>query len=193
MPNAAPVHHTPREIEEAKWEARAENCARGLQPGNPYRVGNDYGKAGAKFPMMLYRALQIPPGLPNAGKYATSCAEPKHFGYRDADEWVLAKQAALDFTADCQVIVHDEDQLLLRRGQGYRESQKEALEIAEGRRIERGNEAHARNQGERNMSEKALKERDEFEAANFGHQPVLEQKPIVRRVKKEKAGKSASA
>lgn len=193
MPNAVPVHHTPREIEEAKWEMSRDNCARGLQPGNPYREGNEYGKAGAKFPMMLYRAQQIPPGLPNAGKYATFCVEPRHFGYRDADEWVLAKQAALDFTKDCQIEVHNEDQLLLRRGQGYRESQKDALVAAEGGRIERGDEAHLRNQGERNMSEKALAHRDEVEKANFGHLPEIPAQPVVRRVKKGKAGKSAAA
>jgi hypothetical protein len=193
MPNAAPAHHTPREIEEARWEMSRENCPRGLQPGNPYREGNEYGKAGAKFPMMLLKANQIPPGLPNAGKYRTSCEEPKRFGFRDEDEWIAAKQAALDFTTGCQVIVHDEDQLLLRKGQGYRESAKAAEEIAEGARIDRGNEAHARNQGERNMSERALRERDAAEQEHFGHLPVIEQKPITRRVKKEKSGKSASA
>lgn len=194
MPNAAPVAHTPREIEEAKWEMYRENCARGLQPGNLYREGNEHGKAGARFPMMLYRAQQIPPGLPNAGKYATACAEPRRFGYRDEDEFIAAKQAAIEFTTDCQIIVQDEDQLLLRRGQGYRESQKDAKSIAEGSRIGRGNEAHARNQGERNMSEKALSERDEAEAGHFGHLPTIPEKPIVRRVKREKkAGKSASA
>lgn len=194
MPNAVPVHHTPREIEEAKWEMSRDNCARGLRPGNPYREGNEYGKAGAKFPMMLYRAQQVPPGLPNAGKFATFCVEPKHFGYRDADEWVLAKQAALDFTKDCQIEVHTEDQYLLRIGQGYRETAKEAESIAEGSRIVRGDEAHLRNQGERNMSERARAERDKVEAANFGHLPVIEQQPIVRRRKKEKkAGKTAAA
>lgn len=193
MPSAAPTAHTPREIEEAKWESSRENCARGLQPGNPYRPGNEPGKAGARFPMMLVRAQQVPPGLPNAGKYMTFCVEPKRFGYRDEDEFIAAKQAAIDFTTDCQIIVHDEDQLLLRKGQGYRESAKEAMAIAEDKRIDRGDEAHFRNQGERNMSEKALAERDAAEAAHFGHLPVIEQKPIVRRVKKEKAGKSASA
>lgn len=193
MPNAAPVSHTPKEIEEAKWESSRENCARGLQPGNPYRVGNEPGKAGARFPMMVYRAQQIPPGLPNAGKYATACAEPRRFGYRDEDEFIAAKQAALEFTTGCQIIVHDEDQLQIRRGQGYRESQKDALDIAEGSRLDRGNEAHARNQGERNMSEKALKERDEAEAGHFGHLPEVPEKPRRKYVRKEKAGKSASA
>lgn len=193
MPNPAPTHHTPREIEEAKHEMYRENCARGLQPGNPYREGNEYGKAGAKFPMMIYRALQIPAGLPNAGKYATFCAEPKRFGFRDEDEWMAAKQAATDFAADCQVVVHDEDQLLLRRGQGYRESQKEALALAEGYRIERGNEAHARNQGERNMSEGAKAERDAAETSHFGHLPEVSEKPVVRRVKRGKKTASAAA
>lgn len=194
MPNAAPVHHTEREKEEAKWESLRENCARGLQPGNPYRVGNEHGKAGARFPMMLYKANQIPAGLPNAGKYATFCPEPRHFGYRDADEWILAKQAAIDFTKSCQIEVQDEDQRLLRMGQGYRESQKDATDLAEAHRIERGDEAHARNVGERNMSERAIAERDAAEQSHFGHLPVIEQQPIVRRVKKEKkAGKSAAA
>jgi hypothetical protein len=193
MPSPAPINHTPREIEEAKWESSRENCARGLQPGNPYRVGNEPGKAGARFPMMVYLAQQIPPGLPDAGKYRTACAQPRRFGFRDEDEFLAATKAALDFTESCQITVYDEDQLLLRRGQGYRESQKEACELAESARIERGNEAHARNQGEARMSEKAKAERDEAETSHFGHLPEIPEKPRRKYVRKEKAAKSATA
>lgn len=182
--------HTPNEVERAKWEMYRDDCPKGLQPGNPYRVGNEYGKAGARFPMMLRKANRIPPGLPGAGKYAVAIPEPKRFGFRDEDDWNAARQAAADFTKDCQTIVHSEDQLLLHKGQGWRETEKEALDLAEGNRINRGDEAHLRNQGEANMSERAIAERDAAEKEHFGHLPEIPQKPIVRRVKK--ASKNAA-
>jgi hypothetical protein len=193
MANPAPLHHTEGEKERARWEMFREDCPRGLQPGNPYRAGNEYGKAGAVFPMMLFRAERVPAGLPGAGKFATSCAEPRRFGFRDEDEWNAARAEAQRFTESCNHIVHDEDQLLKAKGQGWRESSKDAVALAESGRLDAGDITAAQNYADKNMSEKALAEKDKAVAGHFGHLPEIPAKPIVRRVKKEKAGKSASA
>lgn len=193
MANPAPQHHTPGDIERAKWEMFRDNCTRGLEPGNPYRPGNDYGKAGAMYPTTLFRAERIPPGLPGAGKFSVACAEPTRHGYRDADEWNAARQEAQRFTESCNRIVHDEDQHVKAKGQGWCDSPQDALALAERGRLDIGDIAGARNYEDRNRGEKAQAEIAAAEAGHFGHLPVIEQQPIVRRVKKEKADKSASA
>lgn len=193
MANPAPVHHTEGQKEAARFEMFRDDCPKGLQPGNPYRVGNDYGKAGAQYPQMLFRADRIPPGLPGAGKFGVSASEPKRYGFRDDDDWNHARQEATRFTESCNFVVHSEDQHLKMRGQGWRDSPAEALELAESGRLERGDIAHAQDYADRNMSEKALAEKAEFQAGNFGHQPEIKEKPVTRRVKKESKAKGAKA
>lgn len=193
MANPAPLHHTEGEKERARWEMLREDCPRGLQPGNPYRPGNEYGKAGAEFPRMLFHAERVPAGLPGAGKFATSCSEPRRFGFRDEDEWNAARQEAQRFTESCNRIVHDEDQLLKAKGQGWCLTSQAAIEQAESGRIERGDITAAQNYADRNMSERALAEKEKAVAGHFGHLPEIPEQPIKRRAKKEKAGKSAAA
>lgn len=193
MANPAPLHHTEGEKERARWEMFRDDCARGLQPGNPYRRGNDYGKAGAEYPTTLFRAEQIPPGLPGAGKYAVACPDPRRLGYRDEDEWGEARREAQRFNESCNRIVHSEDQKLLALGQGWRETHKEALTLAEAGRVDRGDITAAQNHADQHMSGKALAEKDKKVSEHFGHMPEVPADPIKRRVKKEKAGKSAAA
>lgn len=193
MANPASIHHTPGDIERAKWEMFPQDCPKGLQPGNPYRHGNEYGKAGALYPTTLFLAQQIPPGLPGAGTYAVAAARPTRHGFRDEDEWKAACDEAQRFTDSCLKVVHDEDQHLKAKGQGWRDSPEDAKALATAGRVERGDIAGARNFEDRNMSEKAKAESAKAEAGHFGHLPAIPEKPVVRRVKKEKAGKSAAA
>lgn len=189
------VQHSEHDKEMAKWEMLQQDVPRGLQPGNPWRQGNERGKAGASFPKMLYKADRIPPGLPGQGKFATSIAEPRRFGFRDEDEWNAAKQEAERFTTSCYTIVEDEDQLLKHKGQGWCESPKEAVELAESERIAIGNAKAESNWSDRRMSPAAIAEREAAEAESFGHLKTIPEKPVVRRVKKatKKAGKNAAA
>lgn len=187
------VTHSEIEKEMARWEMHERDVPRGLVPGNPYRYGNEHGKAGAIYPRMIYKAQRIPPGLPGQGKFACFVQEPRRFGYRDDDEWNAAKAEAQRFTEDCYKVVEDEDQFLKHKGQGWCATPKEAVDQAEKERVAKGNAKAESNWSDRRMSPGAIAEREAFEAENFGHPETIPEKPIVRRVKKEKAGKSASA
>lgn len=175
--------------ERAKWEMfHSQWTPGGLQPGNPYRKGNVYGKAGAEYPKMLYKAQRIP----GNGKWATSMDVPEYFGFRTDDEWRRACERAERFTASCQLTVNTEAEHARAREEGYRDTPKEAVDFQHALEKEMGDAAANRNWHERNMSEKALAERDAAEAEHFGHLPEIPEKPIVRRVKKGK-GSSAPA
>lgn len=189
------VTHTEHDKEMARWEMDERDVPRGLKPGNPYRLGNEHGKAGALYPRMIYKAARVPPGLPGQGKFACSVAEPRRFGYRDDDEWNAAKQEAQRFTEDCYKVIEDEDAFLKHKGQGWCATPNEAVDLAEKERVKTGNTRAERNWEERNLSDAARAEVDAHDAEHFGHQVDMPEKPIVRRIAKGKgkAGKSASA
>src|SRR6266849_2467734 len=162
---------TEKQKEEAKWEQFERDVPRGLQPGNPY--------VKRLYPWMLYKAHQLP-----NGKYAVAMDEPGFFGFRDANEWQRAKDQASAFTKSCHRTVNSEAEHGRARAEGWRNDPQEALDFQASLQKLMGDEAAARNFGDKNMREKALAERDKAEADHFGHLPSIPEKPIVRRVKK---------
>lgn len=178
--------------ERAKWEMFPSKWTpEGVSPGNPYKKGNEYGKAGAQFPMMLYKAQRVP----GSGKWATSMAPPEFFGFRSDDEWRRACESAERFTASCQKTVNSESErhAAMESGEGWRDTPKEAVAYQEALWKEVGDEAAARAYRDRNMSEGAKREAERFEADNFGHQPEIPRQPVRRGVKKNTKKAPANA
>src|SRR5439155_591094 len=137
--------------EKAKWEQHhTQFTMGGLQPGNPYVY--------RPFPAMMFRARQIPPGFPGAGKDAVSIPEPGNFGFRDQNEWDRACQAARNFTTSCQRIVGDEREHDLARSEGWRDTPTEAQEHADALQKAISDAAAERNWQDRNMGERAKAE-----------------------------------
>src|SRR5215475_7146566 len=123
--------------EMASWEMYPSEWTLGSQPGRPYQY--------RPFPKMLYRAQQIPPGLPGAGKFATAVTDVPFFGYRNEDEWRRTQEAATHFTTSCQKVVEDERELSRAAEAGWRETPDEALAFAESRHKAAGQAAAERN------------------------------------------------
>lgn len=179
-----PTRFTPKQIEEAKHEQFERDVPRGLQPGNPYTF--------RPYPAMVYKAQQIPPGFPGAGKHVVALQKPNSFSFHNPQEWQQACEMAETFTASCQLVVGDKDEHKRARDQGWRDSQQEALEFQASLDKLVSDAAGVRNWEDRNMGAKAQAERDKAEAENFGHLGEIPEKPIVRRVKKQKGKKEAA-
>lgn len=171
-----PQVFTEGQKEQAKWEMFDRDCPRGLQPGNPYRKGNEFGKAGAEYPKMLYKASRL-----ENGKYAVAVQPPQFFGFRDQNEWDRAVQNAMAFNASCQRTVSSESDHTKARADGWRDDPKEALDYQDSLDKLMGQEAAERNFRDKNMGEKALAESLKTEADHFGHLPVIPEQPIVKR------------
>jgi len=158
--------------EMAKWEQYpgGEWCPHPLQPGNPYRY--------RPYPKMLYKAQQNP----QSGKWVCSQDTPANFGFRTAEEWDRACQAAAAFTTSCQCIVNDETEHKRRResGEGWCESPQEALEWRQKLQDQIAEAAAVRNWEDRNMTDKAKDESAAAEADHFGHLPEIPEKPKRR-------------
>lgn len=159
----------------AEWEMFPSilTSVAGVQPGRPYRF--------QKFPLMMYRAQRIFPGLQGAGKIAIAVTPPRNLGYANDKDWELACQGASQFNTSCQLTVNDEAEMTRAVEAGWRPTAQEALDHAEAREREVGNITHARQSADRNMSEKAQAEAAAFEADNFGHQPEIPAKPVRKR------------
>lgn len=161
-------------VEQAKWEQFDRDVPRGLKPGNPWVF--------RQFPMMLYRADRIP----GSGKWATSMSAPRFFGFRDENEWQRALEMAEVFNRGCQRIVHNEAELkeAMEDGTGWRPTHAEAMEFRNKLEDMVAEAAANRAYNDKNMSEKAKAEAAAFEAANFGHQAEIPEKPLPRKGKK---------
>jgi len=163
--------------EMAKWEQfPSEWTIGGLKPGNP--------PTRRPYPRMLYKASQT-----SSGKWATSLAPPSRFGFRDENEWDRACQEAHRFNESNQKIVANEAEhrKAEESGEGWRDSQKEAMEFREALESAIGRAAAERNWQDRNMGEKAKAESAAAEAEHFGHLPEIKEKPRRGRPRKNAA------
>src|SRR5882672_9987203 len=94
-------------LHRARWEMIPSKLTimADVQPGNPYRKGNEPGKPGSEYPKMLYIAQHTP----GTGKYAVSLPIPSQYGFRDGNEWDRACASVNEFNRSCQRIVNSED------------------------------------------------------------------------------------
>lgn len=160
----------------------------GLVPGNPYRKGNEFGKPGAEYPKMLYKAQQT-----RSGKYEVSQQAPERFGFRSDQEWDHACQSAERFTASCQMVVNTEAEHDRARADGWREDPSLAMEHRAAIEKEISNAAHERNVRDRNMGELAKAESARVEAETFGHVGDIPMQPIRKRGRPKKAAAQPAA
>lgn len=168
---------TELEKELAKWETTVTEhtpASKGLSPGNPYRPHNEFGKAGADYPRMLYKAHRNP----LSGKMSVWEPEPSRFMFSRDEEYDRACQAALHFNQTCQMIVSSEEEQAKAEREGWCTSMQGALEWAEGARIERSNAAAERHYQDRKMSPEAQAEARAFDEAHEGHQPEVKESPL---------------
>lgn len=178
--------------EMARWEMfPSEWTIGGLRPGNPYRKGNEYGKPGAEYPKMLYRAQQIPPGLPGAGKWATSVQTPPYFGFRDEKEWDRACQMAERFGQGSQTIVHGAEEHERAKNDGWCDTPTLAEAAANKFNTAISDAAANRAWNDRNMSPEAKAEVARVESEHFGHLPEIPRTPVKKHVKR--GGRRAKA
>lgn len=178
----------------AKFEMfQSEFTIGGLRPGNPYRKGNEYGKPGAEYPKMLYRAQQVPPGLPGAGKWATSVTAPPFFGYRDEKEWDRACQMAERFSHGSERIVHSPDEHERAKGEGWCDTPDLAKAAAEKFNTAISNAAAERNFDDRRLSDKAKAEVEKIEGEHFGHLPEIPRQPVKKRGRRVKVAENVPA
>jgi hypothetical protein len=148
--------------ERRKWEQHPSVYG---PPGNPYVF--------RPFPAMLYRAAQVPPGLPGQGKWVTGMDRPSKTQFRSSEEWDAACQFVETFVRGCQTVVQNEAEYKRAKAEGWHDTPPEAEKAALEEQKKIGDEAAHRAFLDRRLSEKALAEVEKYEAENFGHQPVI--------------------
>jgi hypothetical protein len=75
-------------------------------------------------------------------------------------------------SCETQIVQHEGD-LLIAKGQGWRESPEEAQALLEGEAARLGDEAAYRAHDDRNMSEKAQREVEAYEKTTTAHVPEI--------------------
>ena len=113
-------------------------------------------------PRMVYKARQLP-----GGKWSVAEADDRLFGNQPG--------AAEQFSTGCQRIVRSEEEHDRARADGWRDTPKEALDFQEGLETDIANAAAERNYQDRNMSEKAKAEAEEYDASgdSMAHTPEI--------------------
>jgi hypothetical protein len=142
----------------AKWEMFPQPWA--PSPGRPFMQ--------REFPLMVYRAT-----VRFDGKVSVGEGDDRTFGG--------APGSAEQFTRQCQRIVNDEDELKRAQSEGWRRTQKEALEQAEKEQRFLETAAAHRAHEDRNMSEAAKKEAAEADAATPEHVAEVPEKPRLHK------------
>ena len=155
--------------ERRKWEQHPSPYG---PPGNPYRF--------RAFPAMLYRARQIPPGMPGAGKWATGLERPSRHWFPSPEAWDRACQEIDSFARSTQITVNDEAEYKRARAEGWCDSAPEAEQAALAAQQELSTLAAHRAYEDRNMSEGAKAEAAAAEAEHFGHRPAIPEQPSRR-------------
>lgn len=144
-----------------------------LRPGNPYVF--------RMYPMMLYKAHEC--RLSN-NKMLSAIEEPRRVlftsGPAGDDAWMQAREEAQSFNSKCQRIVNDADEEARARSEGWAVGHEEAMKVHLAVEREVALVAGQRNIADAGMSERALAERDAFEAANFGHQGEIKEQRTVK-------------
>ena len=142
----------------AKWEMFPQPWA--PSPGRPFMQ--------REFPLMLYRAV-----VRFDGKVSVGEGDDRTFGG--------APGSAEQFTRQCQRIVNDESELEIAKSEGWRRTQKEALEHHEKQQKFVETAAAHRAYEDRGMSEKAKKEAAEADAAVPTHVAEVPEKPRLHK------------
>lgn len=133
-----------------KWEQHQTfYVGRGQRPGNPYTF--------REYPKMLYKAHPI------NGKPRCLEPPPDPANFETMDKYQRAINNWESFQRSCQRIVKDSAEEAVARGQGWAESSKDALEVAEQAERAVENAAAEAAAAVRGMSEKA---RAEYKAAD---------------------------
>lgn len=150
-----------------KWEQFPKHMADGtvLQPGNPYTY--------RPYPKMLYKAQQW-----RNGKMLTAAPAVSPFGWTDPNQYQQALLEAEAFNKTCYRIVKDEGQHAIAKGQGWVETQPDALEQAEQDRADAMREAAEAAFAAQGMGEKA---RAEFDAATDASEAQVSDVPAPKR------------
>lgn len=179
MPHITNVGVSEDAKEKARWEMFPSKLTilNDLQPGNPYRKGNEYGKPGAEYPKMLKMAKRAP----GTGKLVVASPQPPAWEFRDGAEWDRACQGIAAFNASCLKTVNSEDEELKARGQGWRETAEEALALAQAEHDKLGNEAAERHYKDAKMSDKAQAEVRKVESEHADHLGEIPPKPVKRK------------
>lgn len=131
------------------------------------------------YPKMLYMAQQRPDGRASVAE-----VDDRIFGGHPG--------SAEAFTSRCQRIVRSEDELIRARGEGWRDTQAEAMERHESKARSIADVAAARHYEDRNMSEKARAEAQAADdAAGMDHVPAVPVARLARKTGKAAARKQA--
>lgn len=134
----------------------------------------NYNPANHPYPKMLYKAFVRPSDGRNV-----CMAPPVHpYGYTP-EAYQAASIEVEDFNRRCQKIVKDEAEEAIAKGQGWRNSAREAVEALDQEQIEFGNIAAEAQFQARRMSEKAQAELAAADAQTHAH--VVDVQPARRR------------
>lgn len=156
----------------AKERARFEQFPSAFgAPGNPY-VYREY-------PRMLYRAEMY------QGRIACGASVADAGEFTNPNEYNRQEEAARRFTERCQRVVKDDRELQAAMEDGWRKTQKEAVEYLEARMQAKSQAAAERHYSDRNMSDAAKAAAKAAELKHFDeHGEQLEavpETPVKRR------------
>lgn len=159
-----------------KWEQHHTRFALNEEgdsvPGHPYVY--------RPYPRMLYKAYKRP-----NGQYACVEGTPSPFLYPDAQSYERACFEVDQFNKSCQRIVQSEGEEAREKGQGWRNSPAEALELAEAREQEMAQAAAEANFAVQRMTGQAKQEW--ADAAEQTHEHVVDVVPKRKRGRPAKA------
>jgi hypothetical protein len=141
-----------------KWE----QFDRHGMDGTVHKAGNPY--TYRPYPKMLYKAHPF-----RTGKTLTSAPPVSPFGHSDPNMYNQALLEADAFNRSCQRIVADESQHAIAKGQGWCESQAEAMEQHERTQNAIAKEAAEAAFQAQKMSDSARAEFDGAVDASEGH------------------------
>lgn len=125
------------------------------------------------YPKMLYRAQRD-----SGGKWVTFEPLPLARHFRDDQDWNRACDEVRAFNRSCQMVVQDEDEARVAKnnGQGWRETQAQAVEFQHSLQKDISTAAAERAASDEKMSPNAQAEAKAHEEETFGHQPEIPEK-----------------
>lgn len=133
----------------------------------------DYRPENHPFPMMMYRAVKQ-----KDGKICGHEVEPSQYGWADMGQYQREVERIRTFNESCQKTVKNEEEYLLAKGNGWRESIKEAEELCKSLEHQKQEAAAEFAYETRNYSEKAKAEIREAEEST---DEVLADMPPAKR------------
>lgn len=133
----------------------------------------DYRPQNHPYPKMLYKAIKA-----KDGKVSAHEVEPSQYGWADMGQYQREIERIRTFNESCQKTVKNEEEHLLAKGNGWRESIKEAEDACKGLELEKQVAAGEFAYETRNYSEKAKAEIREAERST---DEVLADMPPAKR------------